>query len=160
VKVSKHFDVYYDGPQLNLSANNCWLRFRDQEKISLRHYVNQGLNEVSFAENWVRFYDLDDKHAILAQVKQLLAFEERKTRRRSSKRLDALDVAWLPFAHFPFVRTELEMAYGTILVDEMAVSDTCDDFYAVGHIKVNNSKDVPKALAFLKALELESGLLN
>jgi hypothetical protein len=27
----------------------------------------------------------------------------------------------------------------------------------VGHIKVNNSKDVPKALAFLKALELESG---
>jgi hypothetical protein len=30
----------------------------------------------------------------------------------------------------------------------------------VGHIKVNNSKDVPKALAFLKALELESGLLN
>ena len=124
-------------------------------KVSLRPYVNQGLNEVSFAENWVRFYDLDDKHAILAQVKQLLAFEERKTRRRSNKPLDALDVAWLPFAHFPFKRTELELAYGTIFVDEMAVSDKCDDCYVVGHIKVNDSKDVPKDLAFLKALELE-----
>ena len=104
-------------------------------KVSLRPYVNQGLNEVSFAENWVRFYDLDDKHAILAQVKQLLAFEERKTRRRSNKPLDALDVAWLPFAHFPFKRTELELAYGTIFVDEMAVSDICDDCYVVGTLK-------------------------
>lgn len=152
---SQHYDEYYDSfDDYTLTKKNWWLRSRDQIKTSIKigadHALDEGLGDGCL----LNFREIDDESQVLQRIQTILPEPKQLRIRRP---MTALDIAQHVYAEYPFIRHTYDTAYGTIYVDEMALSKKNDDFYVVGTIAVTNLADIPRVIDFLNTMGLDSG---
>jgi hypothetical protein len=149
-----HCDEYFDGQDGTLLKQNWRLRLRDQKTLSMKVSVESSANEASPIQGRIHFEEITGESQILERIRSHLPDPQRL---KKGEPLSLLDLALRPRARFAFVRHVFGTAYGTIYVDEMAVSTKCDDFYVVGTIIVQHTHEIQPALSLLRAMGLNSG---